>query len=561
MSHEPRHSREIDKFGPTDPLLGRTLAGRYHIVQVLGEGGIGRVYRAEHARLRRPVAVKVLLDEHTRSKEVQQRFEREALTLSALNHPNIVTITDFGSVGDVTYLVMELVDGEELSDILKSGALSPNRALRIMRQLLCSLAYAHEMDVIHRDLKPANVRVRRMADGTDHVEVLDFGLAKFVDGGNATEQLTRTGLVMGTPAYMAPEQASGSNADTRTDVYSAALILFEMLTGRRPFEADEPSELLRAHLLQPPPKLSDVRKGLSVTPELEAFIDKALEKSPGDRFLNGQEMLDAFRALPEHAVRAPEPTQKIERSRDSGFMQSLRPSARASRGEKEQGTSTRLKIIVMLSCVVAIAAGVVGYISAPATGADDEGGAASAATAAPPEKNPTPADAANAKPATSEAETIGTVVAGPTRPLVGSPIRGTLPAPLKSAQARLQRGRGMTARHTRPLERFQRRNPDDVRGTLILGHAYAAQGKPRAAIRTYQQAYDQTDKARGDLRMLRNLLRFARVESLYGPARNALTQIYGTEAIDALDTLLAQTRDGAQKQRLERLRRELARAK
>lgn len=559
MSHEPRHSREIDKFGPTDPLLGRTLAGRYHIVQVLGEGGIGRVYRAEHARLRRPVAVKVLLEEHTRSKEVQQRFEREALTLSALNHPNIVTITDFGSVGDVTYIVMELVDGEELSDILKQGALSPNRALRIMRQLLCSLAYAHEMDVIHRDLKPANVRVRRLADGTDHVEVLDFGLAKFVDGG-ASEQLTRTGLVMGTPAYMAPEQASGSNADTRTDVYSAALILFEMLTGRRPFEADEPSELLRAHLLQPAPKLSDVRKGLSVTPELEAFINKALEKSPGDRFLNGQEMLDAFRALPEHAVRAPEPTQRIERSRDSGFMQSLRPSALASGADG--GMSTRLKVIVMLSLVVAVAAGVVGYISAPNNETASPGDGPTGLVAQP--RNGVESASQRREPQTSvtgEETPPEETVSGPTRPVVASPIRGTLPPPLKTAQARLQRGRGMTARHTRPLELFQRRNPDDVRATLILGHAYAAQGKPRAAISTYQHAFEQTDTARGDLRMLRNLLRFARVESLYGPARNALTEIYGTEAIDALDTLLAQTRDGAQKQRLERLRRELARPK
>ncbi|MCB9637156.1 MAG: serine/threonine protein kinase, partial [Sandaracinus sp.] len=243
-----------------DPLIGRVLEGRYRIDDLLGEGGIGRVYRAMHLKLDRPVALKVLHEGFRNSADVRQRFEREAKTLSALRHPNVVTITDYGVEDDLPFLVMELVEGRDLDQLLESREelLPIGRVLGLMAQVLRSLAQAHGMGIIHRDLKPGNALLQVLPDGSDHVEVLDFGLAKFVDDAPAavsSPKLTRAGTVVGTPAYMAPEQASRGTCDARTDVYAAGVMLFELLTGELPFPMQDPAAMLRAHLVQTPPKL------------------------------------------------------------------------------------------------------------------------------------------------------------------------------------------------------------------------------------------------------------------------------------------------------------------
>jgi hypothetical protein len=286
-----------------DPLLGRTIADRYQIERPLGEGGIGKVYRAVDTRLGRQVALKVLLTKYEQEPVLRQRFDREAAALSRLSHPNIVTVTDYGvSEEGVPFLAMELLEGVDLHGLIKGAIIPPQRGLAIMRQVLRALAYAHGQNLVHRDLKPHNVFVRDLGDGTDHVTVLDFGLARFTDYGGA--KLTKVGALLGTPAYMAPEQARGtSDVDATADVYAVGVVLFEVLTGRRPFDSPNPGDVLRGHLQEPPPRLSVADTGLEASPALQQLLDRAMAKAPGDRFPSAVAMVEALEALPPDAAR------------------------------------------------------------------------------------------------------------------------------------------------------------------------------------------------------------------------------------------------------------------
>src|SRR5882672_2949435 len=217
-------------------MIGTDLDGRYRIEAELGSGGAGTVYRALHLERQTKVAVKVLRPELASSVELRHRFAREARALTALSHPNIVSVVDSGVASDTAFLVMELLEGETLSARLKRGALSVTAALVIMRQLLSALGFVHEQKLVHRDVKPANIFLQAEGDGRDRVRLLDFGLAKFLAPEALGPSLTRAGQVFGTPSYMAPEQIAGQQADPRTDVYAAGIVLFEMLAGRVPFQ-------------------------------------------------------------------------------------------------------------------------------------------------------------------------------------------------------------------------------------------------------------------------------------------------------------------------------------
>jgi len=273
-------------------LAAGTELGPYEIVAPLGSGGMGEVYRARDARLGREVAVKVLPETLARSADALARFQKEARAVAALSHPNIMAIFDLGKQGGIDYAVMELLEGATLRDALDSGPLPPPRAIELALQIAKGLCAAHEKAIVHRDLKPENIFVTRDGD----VKILDFGLAKRTERASpddATEAPTETrtspGTVMGTVAYMSPEQVRGENLDPRSDIFSFGAVLYEMLTGRRAFARESAAETMAAILMNDPPELSG--SGISVTPALAGILRHCLEKDVRRRYQTSRDLL------------------------------------------------------------------------------------------------------------------------------------------------------------------------------------------------------------------------------------------------------------------------------
>jgi serine/threonine-protein kinase len=278
---------------PHKPLsVGEIVAGRYRVDALLGEGGMGIVYRAEHLHLRKPLALKVLLPEWSSVPEVVARFEREAVAAGNIQSPHVAAASDFGRLPDGScFLVMEYVSGRTLRSILDGGALEPGRALHVLRGIVSALHAAHSIGIVHRDLKPENVMLVERDGDPDFVKVLDFGIAKVSATGAAQDgkALTRVGAVIGTPDYMSPEQAVGESVDARSDVYSAGVILYEMLAGRRPFAGGSVT-VLRQHVLSAVPELP-LPLASAVDPRVVAVLGRMLAKAPENRFATAAELL------------------------------------------------------------------------------------------------------------------------------------------------------------------------------------------------------------------------------------------------------------------------------
>jgi eukaryotic-like serine/threonine-protein kinase len=270
------------QVGPGEQLLiGTVVAGRYFVKKLLGTGGMGAVYEAEHVQLKKRVALKVLHGHMSVKPEVQARFEREAVAAGRINHPGVAAATDFGRLPDgAFYLVLEYVDGSSLADVLLQTPVLPlARAFRITVQICAALVAAHGQGIVHRDLKPDNVMLSGLGE-EDFVKVLDFGIAKMASEEPAEGQarLTRAGLVFGTPEYMSPEQARGAFVDHRTDLYALGMIAYEMFAGRSAFRADDLMAILTAQMTDPPPPLPT-----TVPPPLAIVILSLLEKDPEKR--------------------------------------------------------------------------------------------------------------------------------------------------------------------------------------------------------------------------------------------------------------------------------------
>jgi serine/threonine-protein kinase len=285
------------------------IVGEYRLVAKLGAGGAGSVWRAMPLAGGRPVALKLLDPRGVRDAKQQEalheRFEREARALNGLDHPHLIRLLDFGIHAGTPYLVTELLEGLPLDRLLAQRPLPPALAFELGLGIVAGLAHAHAHGVLHRDLKPSNVFIATLGDGTLHPKLLDFGLARFVDsdrwGRHAT--LTEEGAVLGTPAYMAPEQGYGARADARSDVYSAAVVLFELIAARPPFVHPDRTMLIRAHLVTPPPTIGELRRDLDVQPALEAVLARALAKDPKDRYEDATSMLRALQAVPDPPAR------------------------------------------------------------------------------------------------------------------------------------------------------------------------------------------------------------------------------------------------------------------
>ena len=282
-----------------DPMLGLTLGNKYKVVRLLGEGGMGAVYEGEQTlgTTKRKVAVKTLHPHLSRDVKIKQRFEREVGTIAELEHPNTIQVYDFGVTEDgILYIVMEFLQGKSLADYIeKEGAMMPDRVAYIMEQECGSLEEPHGRGIVHRDLKPDNVVLVERAGKKDFVKVLDFGIAKRSKEEDKNEQkLTQQGMVLGTPPYMSPEQFTGRPIDARSDIYSLAVMSYEMLTGKLPFQADTAWEWATQHMTQPPIPIESLAEGMRAPEPMRAAIRRALEKSPAARFQTVKEFSEAF---------------------------------------------------------------------------------------------------------------------------------------------------------------------------------------------------------------------------------------------------------------------------
>jgi eukaryotic-like serine/threonine-protein kinase len=278
-----------------DPLIGRSLGGHYQISGLLGKGGMSRVYRAVQSPLQREVALKVLKDD-PEDPSLKKRFLFEASVTAHLSHPNTITLFDYGADQGLIYFAMELLRGSTLSQVMRrDGRFSEQRALRVTRQVCRSLREAHAMGLVHRDLKPSNLFVVETADEPDFIKVLDFGLVKGQDQEQLVEHLTPGGSILGTPHYMAPEQARNLACDQRSDIYALGVVIYQMVTGRLPFEGGSTIDVLLKHATEPAPFIRTAFPELEISVELEAVVAKCLQKAAADRF---QEMDELLAALP-----------------------------------------------------------------------------------------------------------------------------------------------------------------------------------------------------------------------------------------------------------------------
>lgn len=353
----PTSAAEPSAATEADALVGQLVAGRYRVEQLLGAGGMGAVYRAEHTQLRKSVALKVLHRSMLTNEEAVARFEREGIAAARIEHSNVASATDFGRLEDgAFFLVMEYVDGRSLAGALREGPLAPDRAVRIGRQVLEALEAAHSLDIVHRDLKPDNIMLVER-EGSERVKVLDFGIAKVRFADAPSGQLTQLGTVFGTPEYMCPEQAMGQAVDHRADLYAFGIILYEMLAGQVPFQADDLMVLLTKQMTEVPPMLPQ-----SVPTDLQSLVARLLAKEPADRPQSAAAVraeLDAFGTTP---VPAP-----VESTEPVASAPTLLAISAASVPQPTQASGLRRPVVIAGTQVplAAVIAGCVSLFSLP----------------------------------------------------------------------------------------------------------------------------------------------------------------------------------------------------
>jgi hypothetical protein len=341
----PRDGTALRAQGNESELVGSIIADRYLVIRKLGEGGMGQVYLAEHVKMGRKSAVKVMNPRMVNDADAISRFNREAANASRITHQHVAAVYDFGETPEgLIYLAMEYVEGEPLTDIVqRDGALAPERAGEIVRQAGEGLAVAHDMGIVHRDLKPDNIMIAKHRDGSDFVKVVDFGIAKAADV--EAQKVTRTGLVIGTPEYMSPEQIAGDPLDGRSDIYSLGLVAFNILAGRLPFPSKTAQESIILRLTDPPKRLAEMRPEIPWSPAVEAVMVKALQRDRAMRYQSAREFGNALHAA----------VQGLPATGRSGSTKVLEdpaawvPPTRVSEttGASDQGEGGRLKLRVI----------------------------------------------------------------------------------------------------------------------------------------------------------------------------------------------------------------------
>jgi len=303
----PKDGARLSAARASQELIGTIIADRYRITSKVGGGGMGQVYKAEHVRMRRTCAIKVLRGALTDDPEAIQRFQREAENASQISHPNVAQIYDFGEHERLVYLAMEFIEGESLADLLgRQPAVHPDVAADIISQAAAALDAAHARGVMHRDVKPDNIMLAKHPDGTYLVKLVDFGIAREMT--REEQRVTRTGLVIGTPEYMSPEQLSGEAIDARSDLYALALVAFQALTGQQAFPSTSSKQNLILRLTSRPRTLAEVRADVPWPADLQGVFDRALAPDPGDRYASTGAFADALWT----AIGAMAPTETAE---------------------------------------------------------------------------------------------------------------------------------------------------------------------------------------------------------------------------------------------------------
>ncbi len=285
----PRDGTALRSSNPQGDLVGSVVHEKFHVIKKLGEGGMGAVYLAEHVKMGRKVALKVMNPGMHQDPDAIARFNREAKNASQLNHPNVCAIYDFGETSEgMIYLAMEFIEGSSLTDLIeKSGGLTPARAASIIHQAADALQVAHDYGIVHRDLKPDNIMIAKARDGSDQVKVVDFGIAKA--SSSDAQKVTKTGLVVGTPEYMSPEQLAGDKLDGRSDIYSLGLVAFNCLTGKLPFPSNSAQEAMIMRLTDQPKTLAEMAPDRDWPDQLQAVMDRALARDAAERYQGAAE--------------------------------------------------------------------------------------------------------------------------------------------------------------------------------------------------------------------------------------------------------------------------------
>jgi serine/threonine-protein kinase len=496
MSHpeSTEHPATGEQGAEDSSRLGLVVDGRYRIIELIGRGGMGTVFKAEHIGIGRTVAVKLLHPSLAGVPEIAKRFEREARAIGRIEHPNCVDVSDSGKIEDGSlFLVMEYLEGESVGDLMADhGRVEPTRALHIMRHVLRGLGHAHQRHIVHRDIKPENIFLVKQGGDDEFAKILDFGIAKLVGSADKDSvKLTQAGVAFGTPVYMSPEQAVGNPVDGRADLYAATVVLYEMIAGKPPFYSDDKIEVLSMHTTRPPPPLAEVAPGLEVAPEIEALLMRGLAKRPGDRFADAAEYIAAIDQVlsglgSKVAKRLPQRTMTAPVTYGSAA-----PSARKQTAYPAPISRTRLLIgvgaigaLVLVALIVAFAA-------------SGDGDSASGDRA-------------------------------------GEAIEISL---TDRAQALLLQLRAQEAIEL--LEGAEATVAEDPAAQLLLGHAYATADRPRDALRAYERAIT-LDEASARDGVLRTKLR----EMTQGPPEVAL---------DAADILLGKLGDEVAAERLVEL--------
>lgn len=278
----------------TSSLIGSVLADRYEIIDEVGHGALGIVYRARHLIMDKTVAVKVLFEEMDKDENTFLRFQREAQAASSMSHPNIVTVYDFGiSKNNTPFLVMDFIEGQNLKEVIKKqGRLPVDRSVKIFLQMCSALEHAHSKGILHRDIKPENVVLVKTAWNPEFVKLVDFGIAKYVNEPNRNnKKLTADGQVLGTPAYMSPEQIMGGRLDARSDIYCMGVLMYNLISGKLPILGRDSAETMSKHITDLPIELADACPEIKIPFRLQRAIMKTLKKHPQDRHQSMKELL------------------------------------------------------------------------------------------------------------------------------------------------------------------------------------------------------------------------------------------------------------------------------